>query len=69
MSELTRLGCTRTATHWLVRSPLGTYVDIYVQCLQNQGYTPGTLKVYVEGVAHFAHWLSQRRVDVWSVTV
>jgi len=67
MPELTRLGCTRTATHWFLRSPLGACVDIYIRCLQNQGYTRGTLKVYVECVAHFAHWLSQRRANMWSV--
>ena len=67
MSEFTRLGCTRTANLWLVNSPLSTCIDIYVRRLQNQGYTAETLKLYVEGVAHFAHWISQRSVDLWSV--
>jgi len=67
MSEFARLGCSRTATHWLVGSPLSTCVDIYVRRLQSQGYTAGTLKAYVGGIAHFAHWISQRRVEFWRV--
>jgi integrase/recombinase XerD len=67
MSEFARLGCTSTAAHWLLRSPLSRWTEIYVRRLQSNGYAVGTLKSYVEAVAHFAHWISQRQTDLSSL--
>lgn len=45
-------------------SDLAPFVSAYVQRLVNRHYAANTVRVYVYGVAHFAHWAHRCCVDV-----
>lgn len=49
---------------WLRDSDLAPFVPAYVQRLVNRHYAANTVRMYVYGVAHFAHWTHRCRIDV-----
>jgi len=49
---------------WLGDSDLAPYVPIYLQRLVDRHYAANTVRVYVYGVAHFAHWARGCRIGV-----
>lgn len=49
---------------WLRDSDLAPFVPAYVQRLVNRHYAANTIRMYVYGVAHFAHWTRRCRIDV-----
>lgn len=64
MCELARSRLSRTTVDWFTDSPLSAFADRYVQHLIERGYTPGTISVYLESVAHFAHWMVLQRLEL-----
>jgi integrase len=52
---------------WLGSSVLGQSVDVYVGYLQQQQYRPAVIRIYLRGVAHFARWVTKRRVPRRSI--
>jgi integrase/recombinase XerD len=62
MRELTRSRLSRKSAIWLTQSPLDHYADRYLQYLSDRGYCTGSISAYLESVAHFAHWMVQRRL-------
>ena len=53
---------------WLSSSILSTYQDRYVARLRADRYAHNVIRVYLASVAHFAHWLSEQRVDLSSLS-
>lgn len=52
-------------THaWLRLSALKAHVSEYFAYLDRQGYAPGTKRVYVCSVAHFARWISSEQIGL-----
>ncbi len=49
---------------WLRDSDLAPFVPAYVQQLFNRHYAANTVRMYVYGVAHFAHWTRRCRIDI-----
>ncbi|WP_213956694.1 MULTISPECIES: tyrosine-type recombinase/integrase [unclassified Variovorax] len=49
---------------WLRDSDLAPFVSAYVHRLVDRHYAAGTVRAYVYGVAHFAHWARHCRLDV-----
>lgn len=49
---------------WLRDSDLAAFVPSYLRRLVERHYAPNTVRMYVYGVAHFAHWIHRRRVDL-----
>lgn len=49
---------------WLRDSDLAPFIPSYLSRLVQQRYAPNTVRMYVYGVAHFAHWIRRRRVEV-----
>jgi integrase/recombinase XerD len=52
---------------WLRSSVLGQSVDAYVDYLQQQQYRSAVIRIYLRGVAHFARWVTKRRVPLRSI--
>lgn len=49
---------------WLLEGPLAAHVPAYVARLRRGGYAAHTSGRYLNGVAHFAHWISMSRLPV-----
>ena len=49
---------------WLRDSDLAPFVPAYVGRLVDRHYAVNTVRMYVYGVAHFAHWTRRHRVDL-----
>ena len=49
---------------WLRDSDLAPFVPAYVRRLVDRHYAVGTVRMYVYGVAHFAHWTRRHGVDI-----
>jgi integrase len=49
---------------WLRASFLAPYVPAYWCRLTERCYAPGTVRIYLCGVAHFARWSQRRRLDL-----
>lgn len=61
MFEVNGFQLGREARYWFDRSALSGSADAYVRFLTAQGYSCGTIRGYVSGVAHFAQWLAHTR--------
>ena len=53
---------------WLRDSDLAPFVPAFVRRLIDRHYAASTLRMYVYGVAHFAHWARVHRVDLQHIT-
>ncbi len=52
-------------THaWLKQSVLETHVAGYWAHLKSRGYAVGTRRTYLCCIAHFAHWMRRRRLNL-----
>jgi integrase len=49
---------------WLRASALAPYMPAYLCRLVERRYAPGTVRMYLCGVAHFARWSRRRRLDL-----
>ena len=49
---------------WLRDSDLAPFIPAYVCRLVERHYAANTVRMYVYGVAHFAHWACDHRVDL-----
>jgi len=49
---------------WLRDSDLASFLPAYVRRLVDRHYAVKTVRMYVYGVAHFAHWTRRHRVDL-----
>jgi site-specific recombinase XerD len=48
--------------------PLGSYADEFVRWLNSQGYARPTVRVCVEVLGHFSHWLQRRALEARQVS-
>ncbi len=64
MSELARLRLARASRNWFSGSELACSADAYVRRLNEQGYASNTINIYLESVAHFAHWSARRHIGL-----
>ena len=64
MSELARLRLARASRNWFSGSELVCSADAYVRRLNEQGYASRTSNIYLESVAHFAHWSARRHIGL-----
>ena len=55
---------TTQSTAWLLESQLAPYVDALTHHFIQGGYASSTAATYIVCIAHFAHWLTQRGIDV-----
>ncbi len=55
------------ARDWFGGSDLARYVDAFARHLRRQGYAERSARMYVECVAHFAHWMRQQRLRITDV--
>jgi site-specific recombinase XerD len=62
MPELTRWRLARASQNWFFDTELSSSADAYVRYLRERGYSPQTVTVYLESVAHFAHWSARQRI-------
>lgn len=53
-----------TVRAWLLEGPLAAHVPAYVARLRRGGYATHTSGRCLNGVAHFAHWMSMSRLPV-----
>jgi integrase/recombinase XerD len=51
----------RRSEEWFAAASLGSSADAYVRYLTERGYAAESIKGYFRSVAHFVHWLTQRR--------
>lgn len=49
---------------WLRDSDLAPFISAYICRLVDRHYAANTVRMYVYGVAHFAHWARVHRVDL-----
>ena len=52
---------------WFGASELQPHVDGFVRYIQESAYSRGTLHVYRNSVAHFAHWMTEHKVRLKSL--
>lgn len=64
MTEPKRWRLARASRDWFSDTELGANADAYVRYLSERGYAPLTVNVYLESVAHFAHWCARRRIGL-----
>jgi len=64
MTKLTRWTLARASRDWFSDTELGSNADAYVRTLSDRGYALPTISIYLESVAHFAHWCARRRIDL-----
>jgi site-specific recombinase XerD len=55
------------STAWLHESQLASYVDAFTHHLTGGRYASSTVDKYIACIAHFAHWLTQRRINIHSI--
>ena len=53
-----------TPRAWLLNSALAPHLDAFGAHLRRGRYAAGTIKDYVTGIAHFAHWMTQCDLSV-----
>lgn len=62
MVQLTRVrSAQRRSGDWFAAASLGATADAYIRYLTERGYAAESIKGYFRSVAHFVHWLTQRR--------
>jgi len=54
----------RTYQTWLKESVLSSYVSAYVNYLSKHGYASNTVGFYMHSIAHFSHWLAERKIGL-----
>ena len=59
-----KIALAAQAQAWLTDSALNAHAQSYSRYLIERGYSLSSVKAYLCGVAHFAHWLKKRRVKV-----
>ena len=64
MFKIARSKLSRGTRDWFVNTEVGVSADAYVQYLQDRGYAPSTIDSYVQGAAHFAHWLTSQSIGI-----
>lgn len=64
MTEITRLKLARASRNWFSDTALAPSADAYARCLSKQGYAHQTVRIYLESIAHFAHWSALRRIGL-----
>ena len=55
---------TTQSSAWLLESQLAPHVDALTHHFIQGGYASSTAATYIACIAHFAHWLTQRGIDV-----
>jgi hypothetical protein len=53
-----------TPKAWLISSRLAPHIDAFVAHLRLGRYAAGTTRDYIAGVAHFARWMTHRRLPI-----
>ncbi len=53
-----------TPKAWLISSRLAPHIDAFVGHLRLGRYAVGTTRDYIAGVAHFARWMTHRRLPI-----
>ena len=64
MFELVQPRLSRATRDWFSDTELSGSADAYVQHLLDGGYASATIQMYLESVAHFARWLTKRRIHL-----
>jgi integrase/recombinase XerC len=54
-------------TCWLYESQLAPFVDAFMLHMLDCRYASNTINNYLAGLAHFAHWMNLRNIDVKSI--
>ena len=54
-------------TDWLSNSQLSPYVDAYKHRFAVGGYASYTVATYLACIAHFAHWLTLRQLNIQQI--
>lgn len=67
MVPFTQALSSRRTEDWLTGSLLDTYADTYVRNLSDRGHLPGTMKLYLSAIAHFARWCGLQRLELSQV--
>lgn len=67
MTELARLKLARASREWFSDSELASSADAYARFLSVQGYAPQTVQIYLESVAHFAHWCARHCIGLFEI--
>jgi len=47
---------------------LGSWIEAYVEYLDQRGHPPSTIQQYVQGVEHFGVWLASEQITIENVT-
>ena len=58
-----------TAIDWLDKGPIAPHLDAFKQYLTDRGYAATTFVHCVRSFAHFAQWVSGRRLRVRRIDV
>lgn len=53
---------------WIFKSPVACVGFAFEDYLRERGYGEGTIHFYLAALAHFAYWITQKRIDVNDVT-
>lgn len=67
MLASTEVLLARHARDWLASGVLSPYVDAFAQSLVERGYHREVVRVYLNSVAHFAHWCAERRIALVAI--
>ncbi len=54
----------QTNRRWIHDSAVNSYASRYIERLKHQGYGDPTIKAYARSLAHFAHWLTTKRIPL-----
>lgn len=64
MSAVLQLGLARASREWFSDPDFASSAEAFVRSLTEQGYALQTVHIYMEGVAHFAHWCTRRSIGL-----
>jgi site-specific recombinase XerD len=67
MIELAQLKLARASRDWFSDTELASSAATFVRSLSEQGYAPETIRIYLECVAHFAHWCARQRIGLLAI--
>jgi site-specific recombinase XerD len=67
MTELPRLKLARPSRNWFSNSALASSAVAYARSLGEKGYAIETVRIYLESVAHFAHWCTRRCIGLGEI--
>ncbi len=56
-----------TTRNWIQKSPINPITDSYICSLKDQGYRKATIEIYIRCVAHFAYWLTPKKVPLKNI--